>query len=217
MINKSSFEKNGGTYRMVNGYKIPNLDLPEEAKKPLGRWGQAHLEYLSHNKKVLLTTMLAKGMSILDICKETNCELKIMPSVYAFATDDVTAKSMQDVAVEVDTIAHGQRQAHRRRTFERMRQGQEGEPTLITRRFDIAQNALQVGHDVQVREHHALRTTRRTGRVDQSGQIVFFEFSWRVFETFGVGQPISQLRHGDTGVLRHFTFGQFVVGDDHAL
>ena len=37
------------------------MDLPEEAKKPLGRWGQAHLEYLSHNKKVLLTTMLAKG------------------------------------------------------------------------------------------------------------------------------------------------------------
>ena len=51
MNNKSSFEKNGGTYRMVNGYRIPNLDLPEEAKKPLGRWGQAHLEYLSHNKR----------------------------------------------------------------------------------------------------------------------------------------------------------------------
>lgn len=37
---------------------------------------------------------------ILDICKETNCELKIMPGVYAFATADVTAKSMKDVAVE---------------------------------------------------------------------------------------------------------------------
>lgn len=37
---------------------------------------------------------------ILDICKETNCELKIMPGVYAFASGDVTAKSMKDVAVE---------------------------------------------------------------------------------------------------------------------
>jgi len=37
---------------------------------------------------------------ILDICKETSCELKIMPGVYAFATADVTAKSMKDVAVE---------------------------------------------------------------------------------------------------------------------
>ena len=37
---------------------------------------------------------------ILDICKETNCELKIVPGVYAFASDNVTAKSMKDVAVE---------------------------------------------------------------------------------------------------------------------
>ena len=37
---------------------------------------------------------------ILDICKETNCELKIMPGVYAFASGDVTAKQMKDVAVE---------------------------------------------------------------------------------------------------------------------
>lgn len=37
---------------------------------------------------------------ILDICKETGCELKTMPSVYAFASGDITAKSMQDVAVE---------------------------------------------------------------------------------------------------------------------
>ena len=37
---------------------------------------------------------------ILDICKETSCELKIMPGVYAFASGDVTAKSMKDVAVE---------------------------------------------------------------------------------------------------------------------
>lgn len=37
---------------------------------------------------------------ILGICKETNCELKIMPGVYAFASGDITAKSMKDVAVE---------------------------------------------------------------------------------------------------------------------
>ena len=61
MKQKSSFEKNGGTYRMVNGYKIPNLDLPEEAKKPLGRWGQAHKDYLMHHRPVTFTTMLYYG------------------------------------------------------------------------------------------------------------------------------------------------------------
>ena len=37
---------------------------------------------------------------ILDICKETTCELKIIPSVYAMTASDVTANSMRNVAVE---------------------------------------------------------------------------------------------------------------------
>ena len=36
---------------------------------------------------------------ILDICKETKCELKNLPGVYEFVTGNVTAKSMKDVAV----------------------------------------------------------------------------------------------------------------------
>ena len=37
---------------------------------------------------------------ILDICKETGCELKTLPAVYEFITGDVSVKSMKDVAVE---------------------------------------------------------------------------------------------------------------------
>ncbi len=37
---------------------------------------------------------------ILDICKETSCELKNLPGVYDFLKGTVTAKSMKDVAVE---------------------------------------------------------------------------------------------------------------------
>lgn len=37
---------------------------------------------------------------ILDICKETSCELKILPGVYEFVNRDVTAEAMKDVAVE---------------------------------------------------------------------------------------------------------------------
>ncbi len=37
---------------------------------------------------------------ILDICKETNCELKNLPGVYEFVSDNITANSMKDVAVE---------------------------------------------------------------------------------------------------------------------
>ncbi len=37
---------------------------------------------------------------ILDICKETNCELKNLPSVYELVSDKITAKSLKNVAVE---------------------------------------------------------------------------------------------------------------------
>lgn len=37
---------------------------------------------------------------ILDICKETTCELKMLPAIYEFITGEVTVKSMKDVAVE---------------------------------------------------------------------------------------------------------------------
>ena len=37
---------------------------------------------------------------ILDICKETNCELKNLPAVYGLIDDNITAKSMKEVDVE---------------------------------------------------------------------------------------------------------------------
>ena len=54
-------------------------------------------------EKIFLTLPGATAQQrrdILDICKETNCELKIVPSTYALAASNVTATSMQDVALE---------------------------------------------------------------------------------------------------------------------
>ena len=59
---KSSFEQNGGTYRQVGDYNIPNLTLPpEEAKIRLGKWGMLHKDYLMKHKKVVFATLLAEG------------------------------------------------------------------------------------------------------------------------------------------------------------
>ena len=54
-------------------------------------------------EKIFLTLPSATAQQrrdILDICKETSCELKIMPGIYALVADNVTAASMQDVALE---------------------------------------------------------------------------------------------------------------------
>ena len=37
---------------------------------------------------------------VLDICKETNCKLKSLPSIHELLTDNVSARAMRDVAVE---------------------------------------------------------------------------------------------------------------------
>ena len=59
---KSSFEQNGGTYRQVGDYHIPNLTLPpEEANIKLGKWGQMHSDYLRKHKPVVFATLLAQG------------------------------------------------------------------------------------------------------------------------------------------------------------
>ena len=59
---KSSFEQNGGTYRQVGDFNIPNLTFaPEEANIKLGKWGMLHKDYLLNHKKVVFTTLLAEG------------------------------------------------------------------------------------------------------------------------------------------------------------
>ena len=61
-MQKSSFEQNGGTYRQVGDYLIPNLTLPpEKANIKLGKWGQMHRDYLKKHKLVVFATLLAQG------------------------------------------------------------------------------------------------------------------------------------------------------------
>ena len=60
-MNKSSFEQNGGSYRMVGDYRIPNITLPAEANKPLGIWGLKRKDYLMKHKRVQFNIMLMNG------------------------------------------------------------------------------------------------------------------------------------------------------------
>ncbi len=60
-MEKSLFEQNGGTYRQVGDYFLPNITLPEEKTQPIGIWGQRHLRYLKQHRKVLYTNLLTSG------------------------------------------------------------------------------------------------------------------------------------------------------------
>ncbi len=75
---KSSFEQNGGTYRRVGDFKIPNLTLPpEEASIRLGKWGMLHKEYLLKHKKVVFATLLTQG-KLYQHCADIENQAKAM-------------------------------------------------------------------------------------------------------------------------------------------
>lgn len=75
---KSSFEQNGGTYRQVGDFKIPNLTLsPEETSIKLGKWGMLHKDYLHKHKKVLFTTLLTQG-KLYQHCAEVENQARVM-------------------------------------------------------------------------------------------------------------------------------------------
>lgn len=60
-MEKTIFEKMGGSYALQGDYFIPNLKLPEDEQKPIGIWGQRHSRFLKQNRKVLYYNLLTSG------------------------------------------------------------------------------------------------------------------------------------------------------------
>ena len=59
-MEKSLFERMGGTYEMRGDYRLPCLALPAE-EKPVGVWGQRHLRYIRQHRKTLYTALWMGG------------------------------------------------------------------------------------------------------------------------------------------------------------
>ncbi len=58
---KTIFEQLGGKYERQGDYIIPCIALPAEEEQPIGIWGQRHLDYLKHYRKVTYTNLLTSG------------------------------------------------------------------------------------------------------------------------------------------------------------
>ena len=55
---KSLFEQLGGTYHREGDYLIPDLELPDEDKTPIGIWGQRHGHWLKREHRALYDNLL---------------------------------------------------------------------------------------------------------------------------------------------------------------
>ena len=54
-------EKNGIRYTLQGDYYLPDLALPEQEDKPIGLWGQRHLNYIKQHRKILYINLLTSG------------------------------------------------------------------------------------------------------------------------------------------------------------
>ena len=54
-------EKNGLWYKLHGDYYLPCLTVSPEERRSIGVWGQRHLRYLRHHRKVLYTELQITG------------------------------------------------------------------------------------------------------------------------------------------------------------
>lgn len=60
-MEKTIFEQIGVEYTQQGDYLLPNLILPEKEERPIGVWGQRHLQYLKQHHKILYYNLLTSG------------------------------------------------------------------------------------------------------------------------------------------------------------
>ena len=58
---KSVFEQIDGTYTLQGDYRLPDLTLPAEEKRPIGIYGQRRRVYLKEHHRVLYYNLLTAG------------------------------------------------------------------------------------------------------------------------------------------------------------
>lgn len=61
MENRIFDEKNGLWYAKQGDYYLPELAIPPEEEKPIGIWGQRHLQYLKEHKQLVYINLLTSG------------------------------------------------------------------------------------------------------------------------------------------------------------
>ena len=57
-MKKSIYDNLGGTYREENGIIYPDLTLPEQTYRPIGKYGRMRFDYLKKHRRGTYTTLL---------------------------------------------------------------------------------------------------------------------------------------------------------------
>ncbi|WP_082035171.1 TnpV protein [Caldibacillus thermoamylovorans] len=110
VIKESSYEKEGGTYRLEGNYLIPNLELIIKEERPLGKYGRIRQTYLKEHNKSLYNSLSIQGKlmtHLADINEQANTRLdtmmKQMMETYGI-TEELKANDQMKWIREVNNI-----------------------------------------------------------------------------------------------------------------
>jgi len=95
-------EQTGIRYTLQGDYYLPDLKLPEQEDKPVGLWGQRHLNYIKQHRKILYINLLTSGKlneHLADIDKQADDMFFQLVKQMA-ECEDVTEKLKADNQME---------------------------------------------------------------------------------------------------------------------
>ena len=74
-------ENNGLWYELRGDYYIPCLTVPAQEERPIGIWGQRHLQYIKQERKPLYTELLTSGRLntyLADINEQATAQMRLL-------------------------------------------------------------------------------------------------------------------------------------------
>ena len=74
-------ESNGLWYELRGDYYIPCLTVPAQEERPIGIWGQRHLQYIKKERKALYTELLSSSRLntyLADINEQATAQMRLL-------------------------------------------------------------------------------------------------------------------------------------------
>ena len=93
---KTIFEQTGGTYTIQGDYRLPDLTLPPEEKRPIGVWAHRRLRYLKRHHKILYYNLLTSGKLYCHLADvEEEAQLLFLRLVKEYAEQEGLTEQMK--------------------------------------------------------------------------------------------------------------------------
>lgn len=100
------------TYREVNGYRIPNLELPQEGEVQLGKYALLRRNYLKQHRKGLFSHLLMSGKlnaHLMETEKTAQQRMEVMVREMAAAqgvSEQLKAQNQMEWVGRMNNIRH---------------------------------------------------------------------------------------------------------------